>query len=456
MKHNVAIIDDAIPIDERGIIEPTDRITSSDLKVLLSQNWGHETALKMLVSELLKSDNVILSCFKHPEHYFSSVESEHYRPDILIFDWEFPGSEDPPDDLLLEILQQTFCVVGIYSGAEKIEEISTTLDGEQFTPYKERVTPFDKSDTDSQKTLMEKVVKMYETNFAFKFGHDLRQKILKAADEMFVDLGKIHLDQAIALIGKGEDLKEIVVEKIRNQLESINFESLKSSKEAGGKTLTFEIARNLWSYRLYYNPTDDLVRRGDIIVEKISEIENFDKLYVVLNADCDLHSFWNKNFGSVNLVEIHRVTESYTSVIDRIKTTWPDSDAKPRKRISSLTTKLFDKSDDLLAIPFIRIKEKTELSSYVLFPKDILTMRVPSPPEFENLIDNGKVQKRRERKTFPLKYSHWNNIRRITSFSEPFRTPLILHILNAISGYGVPDYPPDLKTEIIKEFPGLS
>jgi len=49
-----------------------------------------------------------------------------------------------------------------------------------------------------------------------------------------------------------------------------------------------------------------------------------------------------------------------------------------------------------------------------------------------------------------LKYSYWSEYRRIMTVSEPFISPLIEHILKSLSGYGVPDYPKDIRKTIHK------
>ncbi len=449
MKLDIALVDDHIPSTSN------ERISHSEIKGLLELEvvWP-EVTLKNLVKEVIESQTEWRWVgFKHPELFITDILDTSYRPDIMVYDWDFLDDDVNPEEKLKEILSNTFCVVGIYSGSDKKEEIEAILQRPDFADYKGQCEFIDKGDANSHQVLVRKIASMYESNFAFKYGRELRHRVIDAADKVLVELGKVHLQTATALLGDGEELKEMVVEKIRNHMESIGFTTTIPSQIAPNPQI-LEIAKKLWSYRLYHVPSDQLVRRGDILVESKSGAPFYDELYVVINADCDLSHFWSKNFASINLVKICRTTTTYTDPIERLKLTWADSVVKIKSNVPSMTVKAFDGSEDLIVLPYLRLTD-TEISSYIVFPKDIKTLNISAPQELLDLNDDARNNNRYKRKLVPLKYNHLQNYSRVARISEPFLTPLITHILTSINGYGVPDYPKDITIDIKNLFPGI-
>ena len=49
-----------------------------------------------------------------------------------------------------------------------------------------------------------------------------------------------------------------------------------------------------------------------------------------------------------------------------------------------------------------------------------------------------------------MKYAYWKGAERICTISEPFLTPVVQHVLGALGGNGVPDYPDEMR-EVLKQ-----
>ncbi len=481
MAHNICVIDDKIPIDPNGPIQDTKRIDSSGLRAVLNNDWGVEDKLKSLIIRLIEGpENWNVSGFTHPRIYLNTVDEEYYRPDIVVYDWDFLKAEQDSEDYLLEVLERSFCVISIYSGADKGEEIKGVLSSKRFASYEKRLFFTDKHNKDSDQELLKKAQEMFDGNFAFRFGGELRRTTMDALEHILIELGKVSIDEALEFLSDQEfdevDLKEMIVEKLKNHstedseliqlLEKEGFYSgsiysfihflgeklktlINSTKlgisYAGKQSSSYdarEMAKKLWAYRLYYSPEDDLVRRGDIVMNAEDNRDNLETLFVVISADCDLRRFWDKNFGFINLLPIHRIGVEPNYVVDQLILTRAKSKIIKEVDVTSFANRALKVSDDILILPFI--KTENGMNNYMVFPKEITNQKIVMPDEI------AKQQDTKKKRNAPLKYSYWPNVKRKLCISEPFLTPFIEHAFTAISGYGTPNYS-SIVTEQINE-----
>ena len=115
--YEICFIDDTIPVTRLEDIDESKRLNRSNLQSIIStvESWPEEE-VKSLVSAMIKDESSWnVSAFIHPNIYLNSVVDESYRPEIIIYDWEYAGGTDDSATLLLEILRSTFSVVYIYS-----------------------------------------------------------------------------------------------------------------------------------------------------------------------------------------------------------------------------------------------------------------------------------------------------------------------------------------------------
>ena len=168
--YSICIIDDSIPAKKVESIDDTQRLNQSNLRLLLDTEWD-EAEVKTLVEQLLQDATAWnTSAFIHPAFYLTSLTDEGYRPDVIIYDWDFAGVSDPSQKTLIEILNMTFSVVAIYSREDLRPQIEGVLDDDEIKIFKNRIFYIVKEDSDSSDKLLKHVVNLYDENFSFRFG----------------------------------------------------------------------------------------------------------------------------------------------------------------------------------------------------------------------------------------------------------------------------------------------
>lgn len=461
MRFSVCVVDNDIPASgsqaQALAIRDSDLLNASNLELLLQkETWGDQV-LKDLITKLLSergSDSVSpkweVSAFTNPSFCINAINDGLFRSELLVFDWEYPGAQNTSalnsESILAEILDRTFCLVFIFSKADKRAEIEAIMAKPEFLQYKERLEYLDKttSSGDQTDTLLQRAEQMYANNFSFRFAKILRKATVQCADQILSDMGKASRNDVknLLLVGEGgkKDFIDFLAERFRTSIAGKSVYDLLDEVPAptgAPYTLPELLAAKVWSYRLYFHqPTgDELVRRGDII-------RTTDAFLLVLSADCDLGYFWKKNLGIINTVMLHELNQTNTTLKD-----WLTLCVKPEKlsaKISSLLGNVGDLSAGPFVLPFIPLSEG--LRNFIAIPKDLRSIKITTPSGWSTFTE-------RQKKEHPMKYSYWPGAVRICTISEPFLTPVIQHVLNTIGGNGVPDYPDQMK-DVLKKILG--
>ncbi len=464
-KYSLYVSDDALPVLSGGIVRNEDILEHPALRHLIDDakiQWPEPEVRDLLDKVTAANTEWNVRAARNPEFFLKEFDNRLIRPDVVVFDWDYAGQQNSTDQYLLDILGRTYCIVQIYTGADKLEEISALLATEKFLPFKSRLDVKEKSKVDSAE-LLKSVEEKRKRNFSYAFGSKLRTTTLNSVEEILVSLGKNSIDHVMGVLstqGTTEiEFRDLVVEKLRAHLledpaflEIANAQGIQTEKVNALVDLVAEKLRNdlnsqdvslkvagkgikatdkeaetaaisLWSYRLYYKPSDDVVRRGDII-----KIKDKDELFLVVTADCDLHRLWNKNCGHINLVPAFAVAK----------------EAKLEKRfnfkkftvggLNNVGTSLLNPPDRLggsILLPFVPLAGK--ITDFLLFPKEIISIEVPAPAGACD--DISKIRECR------LDYAAFGGYERVCAMSEPFLTPLIGALFGELAGHGVPDYP---------------
>lgn len=451
MRYSICIIDDEIPAGIEGIRD-SDLLNSSNLEFLLKQDskpWTDEV-LKNLIQKLLEETNGDgtpkweVYGYTNPAFFINSINNNTSRFDIVIFDWDYPGagSENDSESYLREILSNTFCLIFIFSKADKEDEISSMLAKSEFQEYKERLFYLNKQNNSDDQTalLIQQAEEKFANNFSFRFSGLLRKKAIQSVDKILSDMGRASLNDIKNHIAVGhggkKDFIDFLAERFRTVIASKEiYELVEQIPETTTTPSPIDrtLAEKVWSYRLYFHREtgDELVRRGDIV--KIG-----DSFHFILSADCDLGYFWKKNLGIINTITLHELDQSNSILKDLITLC-----VKPEKissKISCLLGRIGDLSDGPFVFPFVPVNES--IKNFIAIPKDLKSIRITLPSSWSAFSDK---QKRED----PMKYSYWTDAERICTVSEPFLTPVVQHVLSAVGGNGVPDYPDHMK-EILK------
>lgn len=456
MRHSICIIDDTIPAASIPEIKDSELLNASNLQMLLVDGitWS-ENVVRNLVDTLLSqkdTDGVTskwdVSGFTNPALYINALDNGTFRSDIIIYDWDYSGTGTgagtDSESLLMEILEKTFCLIFIFSGADQKDQIDAILARPEFEAYKERVSYLDKTvgGVDQTNILVQRAEEMYANNFSFKFANTLRRRALQSMDKILSDMGKVSLNDIKNHIAMGDagkkDLVDFLAERYRASVASKDIYDLVDQipEPPPGTIPVQSLVEKVWSYRLYFQQEtgDDLIRRGDIV-------KTGNDYSLVLSADCDLGYFWKKNLGIINMVAMHEL-DTTNATLKALLTLC----VKPEKipipgRPSSLLGQIGDLAQGPFILPFIPSGDAVK--NFVAVPKDMITDKIALPTEFDGLTE-------KEKSRIKVRYSHWAGVERVCTISEPFLTPVVHHILNAIGGNGVPDYPEHM-TVILKK-----
>lgn len=458
MRYSVCVIDNDIPASgaqaQEHAIDDSRLLNASNLQLLLQRaEWDDEVIRNLIGTLLEQKDEDGISrkwdvCgFTNPAFYINAINDGFFRSDVIVFDWEYPGAQTGPEtnseSILREILERTFCLIFIFSKADKKDEIEAILAKEEFQPYKERLQYLDKAvaGVDQTSVLLQRSDEMYAQNFSFNFAGVLRKQSVLCADRILSDMGRASLNDVknLLLVGDGgkKDLVDFLAERFRTTIAGRQIYDLIEripAPVAGAPAPAQALAAGVWSYRLYFQQEtgDDLVRRGDVV--KVGEA-----LFLVLSADCDLGYFWKKNLGIINAISLHELRPTNGTLKD-----WLTLCVKPEKlskKIGSLLGQVGELSEGPFVLPFIPVDGA--LRNFIAIPKDLISTRIPTPPGWNEFSHN-------EKKAHPMKYPYWEGAQRICTISEPFLTPVIQHVLNTLGGNGVPDYPDHMK-DVLKK-----
>lgn len=451
MSRNICIIDDEIPASNYpDFINERTRVDQSILKYLITNHseWPSDP-LKNLIRDIIENhDDWILSAFTHPNFYFNYTKENIFSPDIIIFDWDYDISIDT-EKALLRILNSTYAVIAIYTGADKKDEIESILAKDEFKSHAEyRIHIIEKGEDNSVGKVIKDASVRFDNNFSFKLGKELKKNAVSAVESILVSISKMSFDDFVWTFGSSDDTEdkeryltikefiEILSEKFKNELSEQRFSEDKYDSKSKPAADDVEIVRRLWSYRMFYKPTDNLIRTGDIIKKN----DDGDARYLVISSDCHLRQFWTKNFGSITMVPLLATTTD-TKLKEKLTLSKSRSEIK-KGSISSITNwSIFRDSSSIIAgVPVIADGIKKEvLVDYAIFPRSVFSLDVPPPHK-----DSGVFRK------LELTYDHlelFSGENRV-NINEPFRSPLIQFVLSAITGYGAPDYPSELKDSL--------
>lgn len=449
MKHSVCIIDDAIPtIGFPDFIDGTKRLDQTTLKFLTSEEseWP-ESILKELIEEINETQkDWSLSAFTNPVFYLRHYDEELFSPDIIFFDWTFGGSTTSTENFLKQILEKTYAIVIIYTGDDEEDEVTNLIESEEFANYKERLKVIKKEGADSIRELFSETKNRLNDNFSFRYGQELKGNALSALDDILIEISKLSINDFVALFGSKKsngnyyistsELTSIISQKFMHELLDKQFSNVEEKTPADVNIEDDQTVRRLWSYRLYYSPNDNIVRKGDIIY-KVNNNKN--ELFLVLSSDCHLNMFWKKNFGYIAMVPLYRLDKTNKE----IKKKFDAVNAKTLKsfKITSLSN---SNIEGITILPGIKDKDG-KYHDYLLNAKEVFTIRRELPAI--NNIDSLKYN-------LDLSYKHFRGYSgkgRIT-VAEPFLSPLIQYIMDSVTGYGSPDFPPYLSTKIKEKF----
>lgn len=448
MRHSVCIIDDSIPASNYPeFIDDTKLLGQSVLTYLLQNTDWSDDNVKSLVSKISDDTaNWYLTAFKNPSFFFNHVRDNILTPEIIIFDWDYDGRSEDSEEHLLKLLKETYSIIYVYTNTDMEGDVSRVIESDKFSDYRHRLGVIQKENPNSFNNLLSAANDKYRRNFSYRFGKELKINATKAIDEILIEISKLSLEDFFECFGSKHgntytmptiELVSIITEKFKHQLLKQKF-SKEEEKIVSGDIQNDEgLVRRVWSYRLYHYPDDDVVRKGDIISTSRS---NDETLYLVISSDCHMNQFWKKNFGFVSVIPLHKLQPASASIRERLNAT--NAQSIRNFRLSSLTNP--SQVEGITILPGVK-DSGGNYFDYFLNPKEIKSVKISLPKKL-----TGSKDINQEKYRLPLRYRYWRgyNGKNRARISEPFLSPLIQFVMENITGYGCPDFPSNLQTQI--------
>lgn len=425
MKHTICFIDDKIPASQyMQYFEVTDIINESGLKFLLQNaDWQDDLVIRNLCETLIQDrNNWSISAFVNPNFYIKYISETVYAPDVVIYDWDYPGLQDDSENVLFKILNETPTLVFIFSQNDNIEQIETLFRTEdKFAPFSGRLVVIDKSAKDSVNSIFSKIQEKDTANFSFAYGGQIIRKSNQIINKILSDISQLSTEGFIAAIGKEEnnkymsstnDFVDVIIPRYRNALYSVPGNDGDIITIDKSRDIDIREIKKIWSYKMYEKNDSNIVALGDIIHSE----ENY---YLVISSDCHMQRFWEKNGGYMAVIPLEKLTEGEKN-----------KQVKYLAERNSSITSLTSYSKALSILPAVPVGE--QLIDFLVLPKRISTIQVE------------KVENRPQ----ILTYDFLNGYEKIASISDPFKSPLFHFIMNRISDLGCPDFPTTLQNHI--------
>ncbi len=424
MKHSVCFIDDKIPVSQYSeYFNDTDIISSSVINYLLQQpdtEWPDSMVKAMCEKLLHDPQKLVVSAFTSPAFYSNYIKETVFSPEIVIYDWDYnwgPG-DNQSEEYLLEILQHSFTMVFVFSEQDNIEEITQVTEGRRFKPYKNRLMVVDKNKKNSIRTIISHFESKGKNSFSFAYGQKMIFESNRAINKVLSDISLLSIENYYASISSKEDngkyvfskydFIEAIIPRYKNELSKFEWGEM-SIKRAKPK---IKEIKAVWAHRLYDNTPSLKVLMGDIVKSDSGHY------YLVLSSDCHLERFWKKNGGYITLIPLLKMDS--TKGKNQIKLLLNN-----QSKISSLT----NSQSAITILPTVPVAV-SRYCDFILTPKGVKSIEIRRGDDMNETA---------------LTYDMFVGYSKVVSLLDPFKSPLIQFVMDNISGYGCPDFPPSMQ-----------
>lgn len=286
--NRVWVVDDTIPIHELYTGPFPSRLEAELVRHLAQQRpdaWEEPEVLE-LCRTLCEPDYDAVF-FLSPEAMLRAFEQDAIPPHAVIFDWEYPGSDNSKNRAALEqLLRTSFAYVQVYThlGEEGVEPHLADL----REKYRGRLLPTRAKANVTPPDLAEEIRKAWAGTMAGELADRVRKQVFGAVERSLIEMCSISRGAIAAMTqGTTDNLLHIVLSKIRDEIDTCGFEvfeEIVGTSYAGDSSDNLRRLMSVWYYSF---PSDNRVRRGDLI-----EVDG--ELGFVVTPSCDLARFPKK------------------------------------------------------------------------------------------------------------------------------------------------------------------
>lgn len=285
----VWVVDDKIPLHELYGGPYPIRLDAGMVRHLVEQvpreAW-EEPAVRDLCETLCGAE-FEATFFLSPEAMLQAMKEGTTPPHAVIFDWEYPGSNDQKNVVALDrLLESSFAYVQVYTHLAEatVEPVLIPLRAHR----EGRLLPARAKTAVTPAQLAQEIRTAWEGTIAGEIADRVRANVVTAVERSLTDMCSVP-SAGIAAIAQGrpENLVHLVLSRVRDELGADASDILADVPAATGEQASTEPLRRLMSAWYYFFPSDNRVRRGDLV-----EIE--DGLGLVVTPACDLVKFPKK------------------------------------------------------------------------------------------------------------------------------------------------------------------
>ena len=416
----VWIVENAVPVQVLGYIPPT--ITNRGVRYLLeshSDAWPEQAVRDLCDS--LSGEAFDLTVLLSPDHLTRLLQSGVDPPHVVIFDWEGPGFSDQVNtEAIHRILESSFSFVQVYTqvGAASVEpklQKLKTLFANRLLPAKDK----EKVNADDLRAI---VGTAWSDTIAGGVADRVRAQTRTAIERVLIDLCSVKHTALAALLGPPDrGFDTLLMAKLRDEIGSQGIDRLDDVFKGAGQVKANEELRRLQSVFYYHFPPDDLVRTGDIVVNKAGAYA------IVFTPQCHLERFRKKTGGRLTLVDAEELAPKGIAALRH-------SGVALFKVGRSAIASHNEAGYSVVILPNVPSKPNSRASCV-----DI-AVRTHA---WTTLLADGQVDG-------PLQYADVPDVDRLCAITETCGGAIVSHIAGVMASAGVPDFPDFEKTRINK------
>lgn len=406
----VWVVDDAIPVHllykEREALRHDRDLVNTLLDERHASQWpdGADDPVRLLCREVCEGYEQCIF-FTSPDHAVRALEDGAAPPHVIVYDWEYQSPVDN-NKTIGKLLSDTFSYLQVYThlSAKVVDaelEPLRVLHGKRLLPAltKSAVNP---------ESLKQIVTKAWKGTIAGDLADSVRATTISAIEHALIDMGSVPKAALGAIAeGKSDNLIQMIVSRIREELGVAEVDALAEMVKSSDLPQSSDGVRRLMSLWYYWFPTDDRVRRGDIISVG-------GKFGLVVTPACDLAKFKKKTGRRLTWIELEPLESPSAALHDLdLDTCAP-----------SLTGKYGNAGENVVILP----NAPASFGSRAVLADFVLMCHA-----WHNAVFTSDI-------VGPLRYGQVE-LTRLCTVAEPFATAVISRAQSVISSPAPPNFP---------------
>jgi len=409
----VWLVDDELPYDK--LTPVPDRVEQGGLEYLVSSEaiWSENPAVRNLCARLAGDIDVEITALSAPAVLTKYLASGIAPPHVVIFDWEGLGFDAALNiETIEETLRSTFAYVQVYTHLD-VASVEPRL-AEIRPKYQGRLLRAKSKQDVNADDLFAAVKAEYENTIAGEIADQARSRIRRSLEEALVELCSVPKTTLAQLAhGQAEILFSLVASKLRDGLASEGAEFVEGALmgAAGGEST--DALRRFQSIWYYYFPTDQLVRRGDIV----RTVDG--RTLLVVSAQCDLARFSKKTAMHLTFAPMLELTKGNIAALK-------DTCKFELKKIGGSPIS----SHDQFGHAFVILPNVPDASNSRNVLKDyFVRCHALQSQEMPRAAEGA------------LRYSEVDGLARVCTLAESFSSAVVAHLVATLGATGMPDFP---------------